>query len=95
MAVDIKDLTMTAQDKMFGVMKLSQGYVLEAVKTITDTVEKYAPDMPMPSIPGVDKLPSPADAVTMGFDFAGTMMANQKAFALSLIDAMTPKAKAA
>jgi hypothetical protein len=91
MPVDLKEMTTSAQDNVLNVVKISQGYVLEAVKTFVDTVEKFTPDMPMPAMPLLDKLPVPTEAMSMWFGFAEKLFEAQKAFALSLVETLTPK----
>jgi hypothetical protein len=102
MATDLKELTTAAQDNVLSVMKMTQTSVVEAVKTIVDTIEKFTPDLPIPSMPGIDLLPSPTEGLTMTFSFAEKILENQKDFAASLLAAFTPgpikpvsKAKAA
>jgi hypothetical protein len=97
MATDLKDLTQAAQDNILSVIKMSQSSVLETVKSVVDTVEKFTPDVPMPALPLIDQLPSPAEGLAIGFGFAEKLLETQKDFAHSLIEIMTPSpaAKAA
>ena len=94
MATDLKDLTQAAQDNILSVIKMSQTSVLEAVKSVVDTVEKFTPDVPMPAVPLIDQLPSPAESLAIGFGFAEQLLDTQKQFAHSLIEIMTPSAPA-
>jgi hypothetical protein len=90
MATDLKELTSAAQENVLSVMKMTQTSVIEAVKTMVDTVDKFTPDFPIPSLPGLDMLPSPTDGLTMTFAFAEKILENQKEFASSLIAAISP-----
>jgi hypothetical protein len=90
MATDLKELSTAAQDNILSVMKMTQTSVLEVVKTMVDTVEKFTPDLPVPSIPGLDMLPSPTEGLAMSFGFAEKILENQKEFASSLIAAVSP-----
>jgi hypothetical protein len=90
MATDLKDLTNAAQENVLSVMKMTQTSVLEAVKTMVDTVEKFTPDFPVPTIPGLDMLPSPTEGLSITFSFAEKLLENQKEFASSLVAALSP-----
>jgi hypothetical protein len=90
MATDLKELTTAAQENILSVMKMTQTSMLEAVKTVVDTVDKFTPDFPIPAIPGLDMLPSPTEGLTMTFSFAEKILENQKEFASSLVAALSP-----
>jgi hypothetical protein len=94
MATDLKDLTSAAQENVLSVMKMTQTSVLEAVKTMVDTVDKFTPDFPVPAVPGLEMLPSPTEGLAMTFSFAEKILENQKEFASSLIAALSPTAPA-
>ena len=94
MATDLKDLTQAAQDNILSVVKLSQTSVLEAVKSVVDTVERFTPDLPIPAVPMVDQLPSPAEGLAISFGFAEKLLEAQKEFAHSLIEIVTPSSPA-
>ena len=87
MATDLKELSTAAQDNILSVMKMTQTSVLEAIKTMVDTVEKFTPDLPIPSLPGLDMLPSASDGIAMTFGFAEKLLENQKDFTTSLMAA--------
>ena len=95
MATDLKDLTQAAQDNILSVIKMSQTSVLEAVKSVVDTVDRFTPDVPVPSLPLLDQLPSPSEGLAIGFGFAEKLLESQKEFAQSLMSIMTPSAAAA
>jgi hypothetical protein len=90
MATDLKELTTAAQENVLSVIKMTQTSMVEAVKTVVDTVDKFTPDFPIPSVPGLDLLPSPTEGLTMTFSFAEKLLENQKDFASSLIAALSP-----
>ena len=94
MATDLKDLTQAAQDNVLSVIKLSQTSVLEAVKSVVDTVGRFTPDLPVPAMPLIDQLPSPTEGLAIGFGFAEKLLETQKDFAHSLIEIMTPSSPA-
>jgi hypothetical protein len=88
MATDLKDLNLAAQDNILSVIKMTQTSVVEAVKTMVDTVDRFTPDLPLPSVPMLDKLPSPSESVAIGFAFAERLLENQREFAESLLSAV-------
>jgi hypothetical protein len=92
MATDLKELTTAAQENVLSVMKMTQTSMIEAVKTMVDTVDKFTPDFPIPALPGLELLPSPTEGLTMGFAFAEKLLENQKEFTSSLISALSPAA---
>jgi hypothetical protein len=47
-------------------------------------------NLPKFDIPGVEALPSPKEAVALGFDFAEKLLSTQKSFADQLVAALTP-----
>jgi hypothetical protein len=89
---DLKELSIAAQDNILSVMKMSQTVVLEAVRNMTDAVGRFAPDMAMPALPALDKLPSPAEGLTMSFGFAEKLLDNQKEFVQSILSTVVPEA---
>jgi hypothetical protein len=90
MATDMKELSTAAQDNVLSVLKMTQTSVIEAVKTMVDTIEKFTPDLPIPTIPGLDALPSPTEGLAITFAFAEKLLENQKEFASSLLAAVGP-----
>jgi hypothetical protein len=89
---DVKELSTATQDNILSVMKMSQTATLEAVRNWIDTVDRFTPDLPIPTMPGLDKLPTPAEGMSMGFGFAEKLLDNQKEFATSLLAAVMPPA---
>jgi hypothetical protein len=94
MASDLKDLTQAAQDNVLSMIKMSQTSVLEAVKSVVDTAGRFTPDLPVPAVPMLDQVPSPAEGLAIGFGFAEKLLETQKDFAHSLLEIMTPSAPA-
>src|SRR5262245_60540274 len=95
MAADLKDLSSAAQDNFLSVLKMTQTSVIESVKTMVDAVDRFTPDFPLPSLPLLDKLPSPSEGMAMSFAFAEKLLENQKEFAESLLSAVRPAVAAA
>lgn len=94
MAADLKAITVAAQDQLLAALTTSQAAVLDGMKTVSAS---FADTMPkLPAVPGMDAVPSPVEALELGFDFAARLLANQREFVLALLGAATPApAKAA
>jgi hypothetical protein len=88
MPATLKDLTTAGQDNLLSAVEMSQTYVLESAKTWAATMGRVMPEMP--AVPGIAELPSPAEAVTAGFELADKLLASQKAFAEELVSILTP-----
>lgn len=92
MSTDIKSMSAAAQDQILAAIKTSQAMVLDGVRTMTSAVGNVMPDIP--AIPGIDKLPTPADGIEMGFGFAEQLLTTQREFAEQLLAATTQAAPA-
>jgi hypothetical protein len=102
-ATDIKGISTAAQDQVLAAIKTTQAAILDGVRTWSSTMANAMPKLP--AIPGMDKLPNPADGLELGFDFAERLLATQREFAEQLLGATqavvtpapaakTPKSKA-
>lgn len=85
---DLKAMTIAAQDQFLAALTTSQAAMLDGVKTFSASIADTMPKMP--AVPGMDAVPSPVDALEMGFDFAARLLANQREFMLALVGAATP-----
>lgn len=88
MATDLKAMTAAAQDQLLAALSTSQAAVLDGVRTFTSSLADTMPKLP--AIPGMDAVPSPADALEMSFDFAARLLANQRDFMMALMGAAAP-----
>jgi hypothetical protein len=85
------------EDQILDTLSNLQKPVLDAVKTIAEKVEGYVPE-----VPGSDNLSDIDELVLSQFAFIEKLVANQKDFALSVIETIktvtakpeAPKAKA-
>ena len=59
---------------------------------MTSAVGSVMPEIP--AVPGLDKLPTPADGIEMGFGFAEKLLTTQREFAEQLLASTTPPAPA-
>ena len=68
--------------------------MLDGVRTLTSTISSSVPGAmkSMPSLPGIDAMPSPTKALEMSFDFASRLLASQRDFTLALVGATMPAA---
>ncbi len=95
MALDVTDLTSTAQDKLLSTLEYAQDAVLEGVKLWNGAVKAVAPDSLFDSLPGAKYLPSPAAYVDLRFDFAEKLLAQQREFFTQLVSETAPAAPVA
>jgi hypothetical protein len=90
-ATDLKGISTMAQDQFFAAVSTTQAAVIDGVRTMTSAMASAMPAMPkLPAMPGMDKLPTPAMALGMGFDFAERLLASQRDFTERLLAAAAP-----
>ena len=90
-ATDLKSISTAAQDQLLAAISTTQAAFVDGVRTMTSTMTASMPAMAkVPAMPGMDKLPTPADALELGFGFAERLLAGQRDFAERLLAAMTP-----
>jgi hypothetical protein len=83
--------TVTAiADQVLEGVSVAQGAVLAVVDTITEALKPLTDALP--ESPLADVTPDPKAAVEAAFDFAEKVLANQKAFAIKLVEAYAPSA---
>ena len=91
MPTDVKEFSAATQEQVLKAIEATQAAVLDGVRTWSKTMESVIPaSMPKFDIPGVEALPSPKEAIAIGFDFAEKLMSTQKSFAEQLMTALTP-----
>ena len=88
MPTDVKSLTTAAQEQVLDAVKAVQSSVLDGAQTLGSAFEKLAPV----KLPTVEKLPfgavpTPAEIVTLTFDFTEKLLASQRQFLLQLVAA--------
>jgi hypothetical protein len=95
MPTDINELGIAAQEQVLKAVEAIQATVLDSAKAWADIVEKAIPvDLPKFDIPGADKLPTPEQALSFGFDFAQKLLNSQREFASKLVATVSPAIKA-
>jgi hypothetical protein len=75
------------EDQILDTLAKLQTPVIDAVKSVVEKVEDRVPE-----VPGADNLPELDELVLSQFAFVEKLVANQKAFATALIDALKPAA---
>jgi hypothetical protein len=91
MPTDVKEFSAATQEQVLKAIEATQAAVLDGVRTWSKTMESVIPaSLPKFDIPGVEALPSPKEAIAIGFDFAEKLMSTQKSFAEQLVTALTP-----
>jgi hypothetical protein len=91
MPTDVKEFSAATQEQVLKAIEATQAAVLDGVRAWSKTVESVVPaSLPKFDIPGVEALPSPKEAVALGFDFAEKLLSSQKTFADQLVSALTP-----
>ena len=101
MTSDVKELTKAAQEQTLKAVYALQTTILDTTSGVVRAFEKAIPtsfagfELPELNIPGLDKLPTPADALAAGFDMTEKLLASQRSFAEQLFAMAAPKAPAA
>jgi hypothetical protein len=87
-------VTRGAQEQMLESIELTQKAALEGFKVWADAVEKTIPETP--SAANVwNEWPSVEESIDNAYDFAGKLLANQRAFTKSVLQTTRPVAKRA
>ncbi len=81
-------LATRAQDQIASVIGKAQGLAVSAVSQVSETIGTILPELPR--TPLSERLPDPAEVVTTTFGFAEQLLEMQKAYALELLEAVTP-----
>lgn len=85
------DIGKTAQDQILSAYAMAGNALIEGVRTWAEAIESVTPEnFNAPAVPGMDNLPTPAEAVEAGFEFAQRILETQHQLATSLIEAVAP-----
>jgi hypothetical protein len=76
------------RDQVLSVMGTASDLAIGAVSTVSEFVGSVVPKLP--SLPLVEKLPTPEELVRTSFAFAQDLLAAQKRYAEGLLEAITP-----
>jgi hypothetical protein len=80
-----------AQEQTVSAIRQSQQFVVEAVRTWAETVEKAIPAVP--AVPFAKELPTPQQLIDSSFSFAEQLLKVQREFAEQVVAAATPATK--
>jgi hypothetical protein len=83
----------TVQDQILDAVKAGQDAVLSVVDSVAGSAAPITEKLPAP--PFADRLPNPVDVVDNYFSFVQKLLANQKDFALKLVESYNPVKPAA
>jgi len=90
----ITDTLTQTQDQVLEAVEKIQEPVVDAVRTVVETVEGILPDN-RPTLPFADLVPEPKDIVELYFGFAQKVLDNQHEYAKAILDAVSPLLPAA
>ena len=82
--------TQDLQEEFLNIIRTSQETVVDAVKTLVDTIKNVTPKVPSIQVPFAEKLPTPETVVTTTYDFAEKLLSSQRQFAEELVKATAP-----
>ena len=87
----VTDLSETAQEQTLAAIRQSQQFVVDAVRTWAEAVEKAVPAVP--TVPFAEDLPTPQQLVKSSFAFAEQLLKAQREFAEQVLAAAAPVLK--
>ena len=87
----VTELTEAAQEQTLSAIRQSQQYVVDAVRTWAEAMEKAVPAVP--PLPLSDELPTPQQIVQSSFTFAEQLLKVQREFAEQVLQAAAPVLK--
>ena len=87
----VTEFTETAQEQTLSAVRQSQQFVVDAVRTWAEAVEKTIPAVP--ALPFAEELPTPKQLIGSSFTFAEQLLKAQREFAEQVLAAVTPAAK--
>ena len=82
--------TQDLQNEVLNTVRKSQESVIDAIKTMVDTVQTITPKIPAVDLPFTDRLPKPHDVVAGGYDFAEKLLSGQRKFANEVVKVTAP-----
>ncbi len=78
------------QAEILDAARKGQEAVVDAIKHWADTIQSIAPSVPVRNLPYADKLPKPEEVVASAYDFGKHLLAVQRSFAESVLQAIKP-----
>jgi hypothetical protein len=87
---DTRTTTKEVQGEILDVVRKSQDAMVDAIKRWAEAVHSMTPSIPVPNLPYTDKLPKPEEVVSNAYSFVEQLIASQRTFAESLLEATKP-----
>ena len=87
----VTEFTQTAQEQPLAAIRQSQQFVVDAVRTWAEAVEKAVPAVP--TVPFAEDLPTPQQLIESSFTFAEQLLKAQREFAEQVLAAAAPVLK--
>jgi hypothetical protein len=78
------------QAEILDAVRKGQEAVVDAIKHWAGTIQSIAPSVPVRNLPYADKLPKPEEVVASAYDFGKHLLAVQRSFAESVLQAIKP-----
>jgi hypothetical protein len=88
----VTELNQTTQEQTLAAIRQGQQFVVDAVRTWVEAVEKAVPAIP--TMPFTEELPTPKELVKSSFAFAEQLLKAQREFVEQLVSATEPVLKA-
>ena len=89
----ITEATVAAQEQTLEAIKRSQEAYVDVVQTWAKSIKGFVPETP--AVPFAEELPTAQQFVANVFDFSEKLLASQRQFVQSLVEAAAPEAKKA
>jgi hypothetical protein len=78
------------QAEILDAVRKGQEAVVDAIKHWAGTIQSIAPSVPAPNLPYAGKLPKPEEVVASAYDFGKHLLAVQRSFTESVLQAIRP-----
>ncbi|MGD0923937.1 MAG: hypothetical protein ABR926_01930 [Streptosporangiaceae bacterium] len=87
---DTRSTSQEVQTEILDAVRKSQEAMVDAIKRWAETIQSITPSIPVPNLPYADKLPKPEEFVANAYDFCEQLLASQRTFAESVLNATKP-----
>jgi hypothetical protein len=88
--VETRTTSQEVQAEILDAVRKGQEAVVDAIKHWADTIQSIAPSVPVRSLPYAGKLPKPEEVAASAYDFGKHLLAVQRSFAESVLQAIRP-----
>jgi hypothetical protein len=84
---DTRSTSQEVQTEILDAVRKSQEAMVDAIKRWAETIQSITPSIPVPNLPYADK---PEEFVANAYDFCEQLLASQRTFAESVLNATKP-----